>query len=354
MRPSIRSFLRTGPGYVYATNPKTVEEAGNEGRIARLASNENPFPPSDAAVSAAVATLATVNRYPDDTMAELKEALKRLHGDYTFVVGNGMDGIIEAVLRCFVERGDRVVIPTPTFSFYGIAATGQGATIENVQRKGDFMVDIPAFTHACKGAKVAFLCTPNNPTGTVTTPAEVREVLDGIGDCMLFLDNAYVDFAGDDYHPLMQDYENLIIGRTMSKIFGLAGLRVGYAFIPAWLEPFYQKAATPFSGISSVSAAAAVAALADREHRERTLAHVLEWRKRVRSAVKFPVLQSEANFLMIDVAPHSADQVVAILADRGVLVRSCRSFPGLGDHFIRVSIGDAWENKRFIEEINRI
>lgn len=354
MQPSIRSFLRTGPGYVYAARPKTVNVAGEGGRVARLASNENPFPPSEAAVSAAAVALAAVNRYPDDRMADLTEALRCFHGDFTFVVGNGMDGIIEAVLRCFVESGDRVVVSTPTFSFYGIAAAGQGAVVENVQRKGDFTVDIPAFIRACKGAKVAFLCTPNNPTGTVTTPAEVRGVLDGIGDCMLFLDNAYVDFAGDDYRPLMDDYENLIIGRTMSKIFGLAGLRVGYAFIPAWLEPFYQRAATPFSGVSSVSAAAAVAALADREHRERTLAHVLEWRERVRSAVRFPVLHSEANFLMIDVAPHTADQVVATLAGRGVLIRSCRSFPDLGDHYVRVSIGDAWENERFIEEINKI
>ncbi|ACL15461.1 pyridoxal phosphate-dependent aminotransferase [Methanosphaerula palustris] len=351
MQPSIRSYLRTGPGYVYAAHSGTARETG---RIACLASNENPFPPSEAAIAAGAAALATVNRYPDDRMTDLTEALKRLHGDHTFVVGNGMDGIIETVLRCFIGHGDRVVVSTPTFSFYGIAAAGQGAIVENIQRKEDFTVDIPAFTRACTGAKVAFLCTPNNPTGTVTTPAEVRKVLDGIGDCMLFLDNAYVDFARDDYRPLMGEYENLIIGRTMSKIFGLAGLRVGYAFIPAWLEPFYMKAATPFSGISSVSAAAAVAALADREHRERTLAHMLEWRERVRSAVRFPVLPSEANFLMIDVAPHTADDVVATLAGRGVLIRSCRSFPGLGDHYVRVSIGDAWENERFIEEINRI
>lgn len=354
MQPSIRSYLKTGPGYVYATRPETVTFAGEGGQVARLASNENPFPPSEKAVNAAVAALRTVNRYPDDRMQDLTEALKRFHGEYTFVVGNGMDGIIETVLRCFVGTGDRVVVSTPTFSFYGIAAAGQGATVENVQRKGDFSVDIPTFISACQGAKVAFLCTPNNPTGTITTPAEVREVLEGIGDCMLFLDNAYVDFASDDYRPLMDEYENLIIGRTMSKIFGLAGLRVGYAFIPAWLEPGYQKAATPFSGISSVSAAAAVAALADQEHRERTLRHVLQWREQVRAAVRFPVLPSEANFLMIDVAPHTADQVVATLAGRGVLVRSCRSFPGLGDHYIRVSIGDVWENKRFIEEINRI
>lgn len=351
MQPSIRPYLQAGQGYVYAAHTRT---AGDPGQVARLASNENPFPPSNAAINAAVAALATANRYPDDRMETLKAALRRVHGDHTFVVGNGMDGIIETVLRCFVEPGDRVVVATPTFSFYGIAAAGQGATVENVPRKGDWTVDVPAFIRACRGAKVAFLCTPNNPTGTVTTPAEVREVLDGIGDCMLFLDNAYVDFAQDDYRPLMQEYENLIIGRTMSKIFALAGLRVGYAFIPAWLEPFYLKAATPFFGISSASAAAAEAALADQEHRDRTLAHVLAWRERLRGAIRFPVLPSEANFMMIDVAPHTADEVVATLAGRGVLVRSCRSFPGLGDHYIRVSIGDAWENERFIEEINRV
>ncbi len=351
MQHLIRSCFCSA-GYAYAKRAEDVAREHGFDRIARLASNENPRPPSPLAIEAANAVLHEGNRYPDERMTALGEALRRYHGDYRFVTGAGMDGVIETVIRTVVEPGERIVVATPTFSFYGIAATAHGAVVKNVPRCEDFSVDTDIFIDACRGAKLAFLCSPNNPTGNATPLEAVREILDGI-DCLLFLDNAYIDFAAIDYRPLMREYDNLILGRTMSKMFSLAGLRVGYALVPGWLEPYYLRAATPFA-LNAVSAAAAVGALGDRGHVEATYEHVCRWRERFLTETPFTAHPSDANFVMLDVAPYTGNEVVDHLAGRGVLVRSCTSFPGLGDHYIRVSIGDDWENTRFLEAIRSL
>ena len=151
----------------------------------------------------------------------------------------------------------------------------------------------------------------------------------------------------------MKKHENLVLGRTFSKVHSLAGLRIGYAFTPRWLPPWYQRAGTPFT-VNSVSMAAAAAALSDTAHAERYIAQVKRWRKRFTDEVKYPVLPSDANFVMVDVAPHTSDEMVEELARKGVVVRSCRSFTGLEDHYIRVSVGEDWENERFVQEINAL
>jgi histidinol-phosphate aminotransferase len=353
MRPSVRPYL-AAPGYVYAERPEAIAARYGFDRVARLGSNENPFGPSPRALAAASCALADAHRYPEESMCALRAALAAEHGDRAYAVGNGMDGIIETVLRVFCESGDRVAISTPTFSFYGLAARGQGAGITTVPRNREFGVDIESFAAACRGAKVAFLCTPNNPTGTATPVEDVRAIAESIGDCLLFLDNAYVDFSDRDYSPLLDRCENLVIGRTFSKLYGLAGFRVGYAMLPDWLGPAYTRAATPFCGISSVSAAAALGALEDRAHVERTRTHVLSWRERLGAECPFPSVPSEANFMMVDVAPIGSDEAVAALARAGVLVRSCRSFPDLADHYFRVSVGTDWENERFLSAVRSL
>ena len=347
MRRLVRAQYAGAAGYSYAKSAEDVAREHGIDRVARLASNENPRPPSPTVIEAANEALRGANRYPDVRATALVDALRRYHGDYRFVTGAGMDGVIETVIRTVVEPGERVAVSTPTFSFYGIAAAAHGAEVVSVPREEDFSVDPGKFVEGARGAKLAFLCTPNNPTGNSVPPEAVEAILDGI-DGLLFLDNAYVDFADIDYRPLMRRYENLVIGRTMSKIFALAGFRVGYAFVPAWFEPYYNRAATPFA-LNSVSAAAAAGALADADRVRETRDHVREWRRRFTAEVPFRVYPTDANFVMIDVAPHTGDDVTERLAEKGVLVRSCTSFPGLGDHFIRVSIGEDWENIRFLE-----
>ncbi|MCX6682749.1 MAG: histidinol-phosphate transaminase [Methanoregula sp.] len=346
MERLVRDCFRTG-GYVFA---KKADEHGLS-RIARLASNENPEVPSPKAQAAAKKALGKANRYPDERVDVLINALRAHYGDYSFVTGVGMDGVIETLIRTLVEPGETVAIAIPTFSFYGLAVVAQGGNVTTVSRKkNDFSLDPKQLVRAGRTAKVTILCSPNNPTGNATPVEIVSEVLDGI-DGVLFLDNAYVEFSDCDYLPLMKQYDNLILGRTFSKVHSLAGLRIGYAFVPPWLVPYYQRAGTPFA-VNSVSAAAAAGALTDRDHAERYIAQVKRWRKRFSDEVKYPVMPSDANFVMVDVSPDTGDQMVEKLLKHGVVVRSCRSFAGLPDHYIRVSIGEDWENKLFIKAMN--
>jgi histidinol-phosphate aminotransferase len=352
MERLVRSCYKKKSGYTYAKKAGDIAREYGIGRIARLASNENPEPLSPQALAAAEEALRGVNRYPDERVNVLMQALRLHYGDYHFVTGVGMDGVIETIIRTLAEPGEKVAISIPTFSFYALAAMGQGAEVVTVPREADFSVDPKKLVRAAKNAKITVLCTPNNPTGNATSPDVVREILEGI-EGLLFLDNAYVEFAGTDYLPLMKKHENLVLGRTFSKVHSLAGLRIGYAFTPRWLPPWYQRASTPFT-VNTVSMAAAAAALPDTAHAERYIDLVKRWRKRFVHEVNYPVLPSDANFVMVDVAPHTGDGMVEELARRGVVVRSCRSFTGLEDHYIRVSVGEEWENERFVQEINSV
>jgi histidinol-phosphate aminotransferase len=351
MEHLVRSCYRQG-GYLFAKKPADIAREYGIDCIARLASNENPEPPSPAVIAAAAIALQHVNRYPDERVDLLTNALKKYYGEYRFVTGVGMDGVIETLIRTLVEPGETVAISTPTFSFYGLAAQAQGAEIVAVRRKLDFSIDPGALARAGKTAKVVVLCSPNNPTGNATPVEDIAQVLEGI-DGVLFLDCAYVEFSDYDYLPLLKRYENLVIGRTFSKAHALAGLRVGYAFVPACLQPFYTRAGTPFA-MNTVSQVAAAAALASTEQADRYVLQVRKWRKRFYDELTLPVLPSDANFVMVDVSPYTSDEMVEKLARRGVIVRSCRSFSGLPDHYIRVSCGEDWENELFIREINAV
>ncbi len=351
MEHLVRECFRS-EGYVFARKAEEIAKERGLSRIARLASNENPRPPSPRAIELGCRALERVNRYPDEKVRSLLDTLENHYGDYHFVTGVGMDGVIETVIRTLVDPGDRVAISVPTFSFYRLAAVAQGAKVEEVPRNPDFSVHYETFILACKGVKLSFLCSPNNPTGTITSPGELAEILERI-DGVLFLDNAYVEFSGIDYLPLLKRYENLIIGRTMSKVYSLAGLRIGYAFVPEWLVPYYARAATPFT-LNTVSSETARGALQDRSHVEETVAHVAGWRERFEKECPLRVTPSGANFVMVDVAPHSGDQAVELLAEKGVIVRSCRSFRGLPDHYIRVSIGEDWENELFLSAVRSL
>jgi len=347
----VRDCYRSG-GYVFARRAGSAGEGKETCRVARLASNENPRPPSPRAVEMGCRALREGNRYPDERTGDLVEALREYHGPYHFVTGVGMDGVIETVIRTLVCPGERVAVSTPTFSFYGLAAIAQGAEVVNIPRNSDFSVDTSSFVRGAKDAKLSFLCTPNNPTGNVTSLEDVEEILTSISG-MLFLDNAYVEFCDTDYRPLMMKHENLVLGRTFSKAFSLAGLRIGYAFVPEWLVSCYMRAATPFA-LNSVSAAAAIGALGDREHVPETVARVRDLRKKVIEECRYPVFPSGANFVMVDVSPLTGREMADRLLEHGVLVRSCESFPGLGPHYIRVSIGEEWENALFLDVINAL
>ena len=321
-------------------------------KIIKLGSNENPLGPSPLAVSAIQEKTGKVHLYPPSDALDLRSALSEYTGypEKNIVVsGNGMDGILDTIMRLFMTPGAESVIPIPTFSYYEIATLANGGKPVFVKRNRDFEIshsDILAKVNS--NTKMIFLCSPNNPSGNVISEEEVRKILDKTR-AIVFIDEAYVEFAQADLSGLVKEHENLIVGRTFSKAFGLAGMRLGYAIVPEWIAHDYMKVMTPFS-VDVLSLAGGMAALSDSEYFKKSIETVKKGREQLTRGLEHlcRVFPSEANFIMIDVAPRSAVQICDSLLKMGIIVRDCTSFRGAGDSLIRISVGTQAQNKKVI------
>jgi histidinol-phosphate aminotransferase len=311
-------------------------------RIAVLSRNENPYGPSPRVQQALQSV--SLNRYPDSR--PFIGALSRytcLPGG-NIVIGAGMDEIITTASRIFLGPGDRAAIPYPTYSLYALASQLCGADPLYYPRSKDFSVDaVPA------GAKMAFICSPNNPTGNALSEESVRAILEST-DAIVFLDEAYAEFAERSLLKLVGEYDNLVVGRTLSKAFGLAGLRLGYALAPPWIANLYRRVAPLFS-VTSLSLAAGVAALSDREWKAGCVQRIAAERERMRRRLN-GAYPSQGNFLYVRTEQESK-AVVERLLENGVIVRDCSSFSGCGEHCLRVTVGRAEENDRFLDEMEK-
>lgn len=316
----------------------------NHEDIVKLGSNENPYGPSPKAREA-LASVA-MERYPEPE--ELLAGLSAYTGfpEDMILLGAGMDGVMDTLTRIFLEPGDTTFIPTPTFSYYEIL-TIMAAARPIFSPRGpqhELAEAVP------EKAKMAFLCSPNNPTGNVLSEKELRAILEST-DAIVFLDEAYVEFSERSLVHLVREYDNLIVGRTLSKAFGLAGMRLGYALAPSWIAEQYRRAAPPFYGISSASAAAGAAALSDLPFMRRSVERIVSERERLVREIGCDA--SQANFLYLRTALPS-DQFVERFLRCGIIIRDCRSFRGSGEHKVRVTVGRPEENQRFLSAYREI
>jgi histidinol-phosphate aminotransferase len=262
------------------------------------------------------------------------------------VIGAGMDGVMDTLTRLFLEKGDRTLIYTPTFSYYEILTTLCGATPLFVTRGPRFEIS----TEIPTDVKMVFICSPNNPTGNLTREEDVKKVLEST-EAIVFLDEAYVEFADRSLLGLVKKYDNLVVGRTMSKAFGLAGMRLGYAVTPEWIAEQYRRVAPPFFGVTCASVAAGVAALSDLDYMHSSVGKIRMERERLRKETgSHP---SHANFLYLETAEPS-NTVAEKFLQRGIIIRDCQSFRGAGDHHIRVSVGTPEENDLFLAAYREI
>ena len=308
-----------------------------------LSRNENPYGPSPA-VAAALQDVP-FHRYPDSR--SFLEALAGYTGfePQWLVAGAGMDEIISTICRIFLGPGDRALIPVPTYNFYALAAGLCGARPEYRTR----IVGSAQDQHL-PGLKMVFLCSPNNPTGEALSEDSVRSVLEQT-DAIVFLDEAYAEFAGKSLAGLVREYQNLVVGRTLSKAFGLAGMRLGYAIAPPWIAEQYRRVAPMFS-ISSPSLAAGTAALGDLEWMKECVRRIISERERMRE--KLPcALPSQANFLFLQTWRNSRDLAQQLLC-RGIIVRDCSFFHGCSQRCLRVTVGRREENDRFLAELEKL
>lgn len=320
----------------------------------KLSSNENPLGPSPLAVQSIRDTLDGVHRYPDGASSLLKEALAVSWDVSTdsILVGNGSDEVFALLAAAWIGPGENAVSTRQTFSQYRYAIGLFDAEMRETDLiDGRFNPDA-MLTLVNKNTRLVFLCNPNNPTGTYLSHEEITGFLDKLPtDLIVVLDEAYADFADESDFPdsknLLTAYPNLVVTRTFSKLYGLAGLRVGYAVGNPEIIGGTDRASMPFN-VNNLAQAAALAALKDKEHREKTLelvrrekAYLYDELNR-RGITYYP---TQANFICIDLDRKVVDLWKSI-AQRGIAVRDLKSF-GL-PKMIRYTFGTRENNIRLL------
>jgi histidinol-phosphate aminotransferase len=297
---------------------------------------------------------AGLHRYPDPRTPELRSALARqleVAGERLWI-GNGSDEAIDVLVRTAVDPGDRVVVATPTYGVYGIRARTHGARVEEVRLDGDYDLDVDATARAAEGARIVFLCSPNNPTGNRLSPERIGALVSRV-DALVVVDEAYVEFArASSLVRRVGRAPSLVVLRTFSKAWGLAAARVGYAVAHPELVRAMDLVGLPYP-LSEPAARAARGALECRDRVRDAVEEVRRERERLADALTdrgFRVLPSEANFLCFFVARPGAIHR-ALMEDHGVVVRDRSDLPGL-DGALRVTVGTGESNDRFLEALD--
>jgi histidinol-phosphate aminotransferase len=327
-------------------------------RPIRLASNESALGPSPKAIAAYQALAGEIHRYPDGGAAELRQALGRHHGldPDRIVCGAGSDELIGLLVRGYAGPGSEVLYSRHGFLMYPIGAMAVGATPVAVPER-DLTADVDGFlARVTERTKIVFLANPNNPTGTYLSADEVARLHAGLPrHVVLAIDAAYAEFVNrNDYEPgiaLVNRAENVVMLRTFSKIYALAGLRLGWAYCPPAIADVLNRIRGPFN-VSAPALAAGVAALEDVAALARARAHNerwLPWLSERLAALGLPLTPSVGNFVLPrfpDDASHNAGAALAFLQARGILVRQMGGY-GLPQH-LRITIGTGEEMERVV------
>ena len=321
--------------------------------LVSLASNENPLGPSPRAVEAIRAGADGVHRYPKASHVDLTEALAEEWSVEPAQVwlANGGDGALDYLARATLEPGDDVLVPDPGFAYYAMAArfVHGGVRTWPIERADDFAMDADRVLAAYEGERVVFLTSPHNPTGARFDLDEVEALAAATADSTLVVvDEAYGEFAGGrSAAELLDGRDDIAVVRTFSKAYGLAGLRLGYALVPAGWADAYDRVNTPFAA-GELACRAGLAAMGDAEHVERSVRTAREARAYLHDHLEVPTWESHANFVLADVGDAAAVSEAA--RRRGVIVRDCTSF-GL-PAFVRITCGTPEETERAAAAIN--
>ncbi len=334
-------------------------ELGITGSI-KLASNENPLGPSKKAVAAALNALKNLHRYPDGSGYYLKKKLStRLDVTADMIIpGNGSNEIIELLVRTFLKPGDETVMADPSFAVYPLVTKAAGGAARLVPLDKGFRHDLPAMAKAITDkTRIVFIANPNNPTGTMVTKDEFARFMKDVPAWVIVcVDEAYAEFVKRADFPQTIEYVKqgrpVVVLRTFSKIYGLAGLRCGYGVCAPEIINYMDRVRQPFN-VNSVAQAAALAALDDEDHLLATVENNkngLEFLFKELKTFGFEVMPTEANFFLIKAGDGTA--VYNGLLKKGVIVRPMASY-GLPE-YIRVTVGLPEENRRFIKAFKEI
>jgi histidinol-phosphate aminotransferase len=358
VRPNIASLARYKPG-------KPIEEVrrelGLEGEIIKLASNENPLGPSPKAIAAMREEIQSVSLYPDDWGFSLRRALASKHGiaEDQVVLGAGSCELIELAVLSFAGHEGEVVSAEYGFAIFAKATQVVGARKVVVAAKPDLGHDLKGMAEAVTSkTRLVFIANPNNPTGGISTRDEVEHFMKSVPeDVVVVFDEAYYEFVDREDYPESMDYlrngRNVVIFRTFSKTYGLAGLRIGFAMARPELAAGMNQARKPFN-TTRLGQVAALAALEDEEHLQETLRvnrESRDWLYAELDRLEMTYYPSEANFVLIDLK-RPAQGVFEKLLREGVVVRPLQGY-GLPE-CIRVSIGRLEHMQVFIKALERV
>jgi histidinol-phosphate aminotransferase len=347
------------PGYTAGVPTGQAPEAIVAGDIAQLASNESPFEPHPEVVEAIRAAATAMHRYPDPDATLLRRRIAERYETEPgrIALGNGSCEILLAAAEALCEPGAEIVYAWPSFSMYPYLPALTGAREIRVALAEGDVHDLDAMrTEVTAATQIVLVCNPNNPTGTHLPAAEIGEFCEGIPDHVtIVLDEAYVEFQTNDDPDatldLLADFPNLVILRTFSKVYGLAGLRVGFAIGSAKFRAAIDAVRQPFS-VNALAQAAAVEAIRHQDDVERRVERTLVERVRVEAGlheIGLETAETQTNFSWIDLGGADEAEIVAGLAENSIAVRPGAALGGPGH--IRVSYGRPEEDDRFLAAI---
>lgn len=336
----------------------------NKDEIIKLGSNENPWGPSPKAMEAIKNEIKSINRYPESQLHELVIEMAEysdVDESQVIVGGDGADEIIDVLAKTFIDEGDEFIVPLPSYMYYEYLLKQYGA--HPVYAKWDLdknELDAGSvFDCINEKTKMIFLCSPNNPTGTLIKKEVLADIASENPDILVVVDEAYFEYSEVTNKDLINEYDNIFIIRTMSKVLGLAGMRIGYGLACSQIIEYMHRIKPVFS-LTRLSFVAALNTFRDKKYIAESIKKGIESRQylyeelsKINSLNVFP---SKSNFMLIDIRDtgFTASELSLELMKRGIIVRDCTSFKGLDEYWIRISICTLEEDEKFISIMKEV
>ncbi|MBR2558137.1 MAG: histidinol-phosphate transaminase [Methanobrevibacter sp.] len=336
----------------------------NKDEIIKLGSNENPWGPSPKAIEAIKNELTSINRYPESQHAELISEIADYAGvepNQIIVGGDGADEIIDVLAKTFINEEDEFIVPLPSYMYYEYLLKQYGA--KPVYAKWDLdenKLDVDSiYEKITPKTKMIFLCSPNNPTGTLIDRDVLKKIAGDNPDILIIIDEAYFEYSEVTNKDLINEFDNIFIIRTMSKVLGLAGMRIGYGLACEEIIEYMHRIKPVFS-LTKLSFVAAINTFKDTQYIKNSIEKGIESRQYLYDELSkidsLNVFPSKSNFMLIGIKDtgFTAAELTLELMKRGIIVRDCTSFKGLDEYWIRISICTLEEDKKFIEIIKEV
>lgn len=335
--------------------------------ILDFSSSVNPIGPSPKALDAITNNFWQIQKYPDSNSNQLREAIANHYGlnKDNIVIGNGSTELIYLFADAFMKKGDLAVIPAPSFDEYESAVRRTGEQVKFLKLNKNFQVEQATFAEDVSGAKIVFLCNPNNPTSILTSTEKLSWIIQTAmeNSTLVFLDEDFLEFVENreklTFMNKIKKYPNLFILKSFTKIYGLTGLRVGYGVACEELTNILLSSKIPWN-VNCLAQSAAIAALNDEEHLKKTLKLIKEEKIFLLNELKqfktFKIYPPDANYLFIDIRKSglTAAQLKEKMLKRGILIRDCSSFAGLDEYFVRIAVKTRSENEKLLGALKEV